>query len=520
MVNDYNKYEITVSEIIRIIIMSVLLDAGIVYMFYKSMLVCLVAFAPCTCIVCVYRKKKIIESRKDIFENQFEEFLGCLSSALSAGYSLENAIFESVKELSLMYTAQEDIMRELKHICKGIEVNKPVEHLFLELSKKTDIAHIKTFADMVVIAKRSGGNLVAIVRQTIDVLHSKRNMITEIKTMIAAKRYECRLMNLLPLMMLVFLSVSSPGYLDPLYGNLMGIIVMTICLVIYGVSVVISNAIMSIGDNEKRIKPDRTFIKNVNNVKNKSGNRLYTYMYRHGLREKMNQIKFRLKAVYIGNNKSNIEILWWDRVFKNTFVGVAGGIVVSMLCYFEAKEQLPYVALLTAALVTAVPYSQFNKLRQDMERRNRQLIMDYPDVINRYILLLGSGINMRGVWQRMCNDYSKVNTKHFHYVYEEMQYSLNELSAGMPEVEVYERFGRRIGLLPYMKLCTMLSQNLKKGNKHLIEQLRVTSIDAIQDRRDTVKRLGEEASSKLLLPMMLQFLLILIIVMYPALISM
>ena len=90
------------------------------------------------------------------------------------------------------------------------------------------------------------------------------------------------------------------------------------------------------------------------------------------------------------------------------------------------------------------------------------------------------------------------------------------MAMGIPEAEAYERFGRRLQLLPYMKLSAMLSQNLKKGNKRLIEQLRLTSIDALVQRRETMKQLGEEASSKLLLPMMLQFMLILIIVMVPA----
>ena len=110
----------------------------------------------------------------------------------------------------------------------------------------------------------------------------------------------------------------------------------------------------------------------------------------------------------------------------------------------------------------------------------------------------------------------KEKSRKIHYIYEEMISTINDMVRGIPEAEAYERFGRRLQLLPYMKLSAMLSQNLKKGNKRLIEQLRLTSIDALIQRRDTMKQLGEEASSKLLFPMMLQFMLILIIVMVPA----
>ena len=102
------------------------------------------------------------------------------------------------------------------------------------------------------------------------------------------------------------------------------------------------------------------------------------------------------------------------------------------------------------------------------------------------------------------------------YLYEEMRHTLIEIQNGESENIAYERFGKRIGLLPYMKFSTMLSQNLRKGNRQLIDQLKLTSLDALQHRREVMKRRGEETSSRLLMPMMVQFLLILIVVLYPA----
>ena len=70
-----------------------------------------------------------------------------------------------------------------------------------------------------------------------------------------------------------------------------------------------------------------------------------------------------------------------------------------------------------------------------------------------------------------------------------------------------------------MKFSAMLAHNLKKGNRYILEQLNMSSLDAYGQRRENVKRMGEEASSKLLLPIMLQFILVLIIIMYPAIMS-
>ena len=109
------------------------------------------------------------------------------------------------------------------------------------------------------------------------------------------------------------------------------------------------------------------------------------------------------------------------------------------------------------------------------------------------------------------------DNSYYDYVYEEMRYSLSELKRGISEILVYERFGRRVRLMPYMKLCSMLSQNLRRGNRYILDQLKLSSLDAYENKRENIKKLGEEASSKLLLPMMLQFILVLVIIMFPAL---
>ena len=159
-----------------------------------------------------------------------------------------------------------------------------------------------------------------------------------------------------------------------------------------------------------------------------------------------------------------------------------------------------------------------NKLKE----RNDRLMLGYPELISRLLLLLGAGSSIKGAWERLVYDYMKKkesSRNYYDYVYEEMRYSLSELKRGISENSMYERFGRRVRLMPYMKLCSMLSQNLKRGNRYIFDQLKMSSLDAYEKKRENVKKLGEEASSKLLLPMMIQFILVLVIIMFPALAS-
>jgi hypothetical protein len=106
------------------------------------------------------------------------------------------------------------------------------------------------------------------------------------------------------------------------------------------------------------------------------------------------------------------------------------------------------------------------------------------------------------------------------YVYEEMLLTIREMSSGVPEASAYENFGRRCGLPMYIKLGSLLSQNLKKGSKGLTTLLEHEAVLSMDQHKMAVRKLGERASVKMLLPMVLMFGVVLIILMVPAFLSM
>lgn len=161
-------------------------------------------------------------------------------------------------------------------------------------------------------------------------------------------------------------------------------------------------------------------------------------------------------------------------------------------------------------------------LDDKMKIRKNQMLLDYPEIINKFNLLVNAGMTIRQAWNKISDDYKQSNRLdkgQKRYVYEEMQVTLYELKLGVPEVNAYEQFGQRIGLMPYMKFSSMLVQNLKKGNKNMVDLLKQEAMEAFQERKETAKRLGEEASTKLLGPMMIMLLIVLIIILIPAFIS-
>lgn len=164
---------------------------------------------------------------------QFRDCINCISSALESGYSIENALKEAYLDMKLSYSEEDLIMKEMKGIIAAVGNNRTVEDIFLDFSLRSGVDDIKSFADIFATAKRTGGNLILIIKSTADVIHTRVELKRELRTVIASKKYEADIMKLIPFGILIYLRVFSPDMVAALYGNLFGIVFMTIVLVLY-----------------------------------------------------------------------------------------------------------------------------------------------------------------------------------------------------------------------------------------------------------------------------------------------
>lgn len=186
--------------------------------------------------------------------------------------------------------------------------------------------------------------------------------------------------------------------------------------------------------------------------------------------------------------------------------------------YFQEKISFTQGALFLLALgLAALLIWHEEQFHKKLEERDKQLKQDYPELVEQFVLLIGAGLTVNGAWERMVKEYQKRSDREQkHYVYEEMLVSVREMENGMSEARAYELFGKRTGLLPYMKFCTLLVQNMKKGSDDLLRALEYEVTDAFRQRKENAKMLGEEAGTKLLLPMMLMLVIVFAIILYAA----
>lgn len=245
MIDDYNTYKLNKKEWIQYFGSGALLGAFIGYVFYSS-LVGTLLFMLYGFVFLKDKKKELVNSRKWQLNLEFRDGLDCVSTALNAGYSVENAFAQSVKDLKLMYNSDALIVTEFEGIINQIHMNRNLEEILRDFGNRSQVEDIINFADVFATAKRTGGDIIKIIRSTCGTIGDKIEIKREIVTLITAKRFESNIMSLIPLGIILYLKVGSPEFLSPIYHNLFGYLFMSVLLIFYYFAYQLSKRIMNI----------------------------------------------------------------------------------------------------------------------------------------------------------------------------------------------------------------------------------------------------------------------------------
>lgn len=182
------------------------------------------------------QEEEKVEQKKREFLLQFQDMIQSMAAALGAGYSVENSIREAQKEMRVLYGKDAKISKELVWMVRQMRIQIPMEQIFEEFAQRVDLEDVKNFATVFRTAKRSGGNMLEIIQNTVRQIGDKMDVKREIDTILAAKSYEFKVMSVIPYIMIGYMLLSFPEFMSCLYGNIIGIGVMSICFVLYEVA--------------------------------------------------------------------------------------------------------------------------------------------------------------------------------------------------------------------------------------------------------------------------------------------
>ena len=178
------------------------------------------------------REKRIRERREELL-TEFLTGIRAVASALDAGYSMENALGEALKETEKIYGPESVFTEELREMERKRNLNQSMETLWADLGKRSGQEDIENFGEIFQVARRSGGNLKEIIQSTADNITRKTETRREIEVSLASKKMEQKVMSAVPFFILAYVDFGSPEFLEGLYHNALGILIMTACLGLY-----------------------------------------------------------------------------------------------------------------------------------------------------------------------------------------------------------------------------------------------------------------------------------------------
>lgn len=239
------QQDIKKNDYIKAVIKGVIFGTAVVYLFYNSIisLILVPVFAY------VYVRQWYCDTCKKIEKNFKKQFIVAVTiqtNLISVGYSIENAINEVIKELDMLYGRENICIKEYIRIQRLLKMNLPVEQAMIEMAERVHNEDVQNFVTVFSAAKRAGGDTISIMNETVRQMSESIDTEEEIDTVISSGKLEFKIMCTVPFVILLYMRFAFPEFMKILYGNILGALFMTICLVIYVCAYIIGRKIITI----------------------------------------------------------------------------------------------------------------------------------------------------------------------------------------------------------------------------------------------------------------------------------
>lgn len=174
--------------------------------------------------------------------------------------------------------------------------------------------------------------------------------------------------------------------------------------------------------------------------------------------------------------------------------------------YFLANDKM--ILMVMAMFTWAAYYYYGHQISKRIEARSEEMLKDFSNVVSKLALLTNAGMIMREAWEEVA--YTGKSS-----IYQEMQVTVDEMNNGVAEADAFYRFGSRCMIPEIKKFSSTIIQGIMKGNSDLTVMLQEQSKEVWALKKQLVRREGEKANSKLLIPLMIMFIGILIMIIIP-----
>jgi len=213
-------------------IRGVVLTGVLAYIFYNSWIAVFMLIPVLVFYLRDWNRERTAQ-QEGRFREQFKDSMQAMAVALNVGYSVENAIRETARDLRPLYPGNSRILKEFRQMISQLDMNRTAEQALEEFAERVNQEDVRNFVSVFSAAKRMGGDSITIIQNATKSISEKIEIEREIQVMLAAKRLEFQIMCGVPFGIIFYMRLAFPEFIQVLYGNVLGIGIMSICLAIY-----------------------------------------------------------------------------------------------------------------------------------------------------------------------------------------------------------------------------------------------------------------------------------------------
>ena len=198
---------------------------------------------------------------------------------------------------------------------------------------------------------------------------------------------------------------------------------------------------------------------------------------------------------------------YYLRVIHSQQITIAGLMFVLSFAFYGLTSEI--AGFVVGLVFSGLSYYYFGTTtKKKILQRSDELIHDFSEVVSKLALLTNAGMILREAWEEVAFADNTV-------LYKEMQIAVNEMNNGVADVDAIYNFGMRCIIPEIKKFTSTIIQGITKGNSELAMMLKEQSQEVWQMKKQLVRREGEKAASKLLIPICIMFVGILIMILIP-----
>ncbi len=173
----------------------------------------------------------IIRRRKRQYMAEFKDFLFMVSTAIGAGRSMKDAIAESIPSLKNIHGKKSILTNDLQKAYERMDIGGENDVSVLkDLAEASGLEDVHDFVTIYTICKSTGASLINALNKAAGVIMEKMSIEREIEELIRRKESEGIIIFAMPAIIILFLNLTAPDYIAPLYETVIGRVIMTAVL--------------------------------------------------------------------------------------------------------------------------------------------------------------------------------------------------------------------------------------------------------------------------------------------------